>query len=234
MKNKLLALILLLVFPCVVFATETEFKSTIWDVEDYDDAKTLCESAAEEGNRLNTNNNGEIQKYVQCVEIKCENSKIKHSTLKPFSDTITCSNGNSNPYATVSDSGVTETDTDLIEGAACTANGTAVAYATEVISYKCGKTYNSNNEPVDFVTPEDTPEDTPTEKDDSEGGNSDEGKQSSDEGKQSSDEGKTSNNDPAKVTDTGVSDYYIALAGIAAVLGVGLYVLNKKNVFKKI
>lgn len=216
MKNKLLALILLLVFPCVVFATETEFKSTIWDVEDYDDAKTLCESAAEEGNRLNTNNNGEIQKYVQCVEIKCENSKIKHSTLKPFSDTVTCSNGNSNPYATVSDSGVTETETDLIEGAACTANGTAVAYATEVISYKCGKTYNSNNEQVDFVTPEDTP----TEKDDSEGGKSD--------------EGKTSNNDPAKVTDTGVSDYYIALAGIAAVLGVGLYVLNKKNVFKKI
>lgn len=223
MKNKLLALILLLVFPCVVFATETEFKSTIWEVEEYNNAKELCEDAAKKGNEgnggngLNTNNNEGIQKYVQCVEIKCENSEIKPSTLKPFSDTVTCSNGNSNPFATVSESGVPETEPDLTELAAkCTANGTAVAYATEVISYKCGKTYNSNHEQVDFVTPEDTP----TEKDDSEGGKSD--------------EGKTSNNDPAKVTDTGVSDYYIALAGIAAVLGVGLYVLNKKNVFKKI
>lgn len=224
-KRLIISLFLLLIFPLVVLADETEFSVSIWDVEDYENAKTVCLEAADNANNSITNTDGKNKTYAQCVEISCENSKIVHKTIDSFSDMVSCENGNTNPYALVSKTGAT--DDELKEGATCSGTD-PIAYATEAVVYNCSKTTSSSSsEPVDYVVPEDPTEPAKPSNDPTEPSNND---------TPEADNNNSSSNkdDEATITDTGVSDYYIALGCIAAVLCIGLYALNKKNVFKKI
>ena len=95
---------------------------------------------------------------------------------------------------------------EMKEGSSCTDNGPYV-YFPQKIFYNCSK----NTSGADYTTTT-----TTTKPGDKDGDSS------------------TPNEDNGTNPDTGVEDYYLVLGTTAAVLIVGLFILNKKNVFKKI
>lgn len=94
---------------------------------------------------------------------------------------------------------------ELKAGASCTGDG-AYVYFTQKTFYNCAKTTDNSD-----YTPSNSDNSNNTNKDGDE---------------------TPSNNEESP--NTGVEDYYIALTVSAAVLIGGLFILNKKNVFKKI
>jgi len=77
-------------------------------------------------------------------------------------------------------------------------------YATEKMFYNCAKTSNGTSEGADFVSDDDKTAD------------------------------KADNNTTDKSPNTGVEDYIIGLTGAAVAIGISLYFINKKNMFKEI
>lgn len=136
--------------------------------------------------------------------IKVSCTNSKNVHTKLNTYTVSCANGNTKPNAIIDAGAITS---EMKAGTSCTETG-AYVYFTQKIFYNCSK----NSSGSDY-TPS-TPTPTPGTKDDDNIGTND----------------TEDGNNP----ETGVEDYYLALTLSAAVLIGGLFILNKKNVFKKI
>ncbi|MDO4341708.1 MAG: hypothetical protein Q4C44_03080 [bacterium] len=142
--------------------------------------------------------------YLECVEVSCNSSKNSHKTLNNVS--VSCANGNTKPNAIINSGAL---QSDIKEGTTCNESG-AYLYYTQKIYFNCS--YNQDNSEYVPVN-----NDNNTDKD----------------GNQNNNPGNQTNNSE-KSPNTGVEDYYLVLGVGTVVLVTLLFVLNKKNVFKKI
>lgn len=205
MKKKLLFILsLLLVMPTVVKA---EITSTTQGIGAHTDAKTQVEDQLKLNGSLNNATNGY---YAEGLEIKCSNSTWNYTIMNTSIDSLTCSNGNTNPYKDIVSDGTT--GTDITNGGTC--DGTeSVLYATRIYNFDCNYVNGSTpGSKVDYTSTT-----TTTNNDTNKDGET-----------TTKDTGTTDNKD------TGVEDYFIALGTIGIVVTGLLYVIDKKNVFKKI
>lgn len=136
--------------------------------------------------------------------IKVSCTNSKNVHTKLNTYSVSCANGNTKPNAIIDAGAITS---EMKAGSSCTDSGPYV-YFTQKIFYNCAK----NTSGDDYKTTTTTTK--PADKD----------------GDGSSDTTKDDGTNP----DTGVEDYYLLLGTTAAVLIGGLFILNKKNVFKKI
>lgn len=211
MKRKLLFILsLLLVIPTVVSA---EITSDTQGIGAHTDAKTQVEDQLKLNGSIKNATNGY---YAEGLEIKCSNSKWTYTIMNDSIDSsLTCSNGNTNPYKNIVSDGTT--GKSISNGGTC--DGTeSVLYASRIYNYDCkyvnGSTPGSK---VDFTTT--TTSSTTTA---NSGTNKD---------------GDTTTTKATGTTDnkeTGVEDYFIALGTIGVAVTALLYIIDKKNVFKKI
>lgn len=156
--------------------------------------------------------------YITCVEISCVNSKVQYTDKAPMLENIVCSNANKNPFIKNRQSGISGHE-DLEEGKSCLmeedddGNVFVTTYATVNSQYNCTKTSTGEN----YGIPTTSSHITST----------------------------TSNNlttspttakqeENIKSPATGINTYYLALTILAVFLSGGLYIINKKNLFKKI
>lgn len=144
--------------------------------------------------------------YIEGFSVDCKDGK---NELKYMNDRLTtnlvCENGNKTPYINV----IADGTSSFANGSTCSAGETAdYAYATKVLAYDC----TLIDKDTDYVKPTD-PTTTTTNKDDS---------------TTSKQTGTTENKD------TGVEDYFITLGVIGVSVTAVLYILDKKNSFKKI
>lgn len=144
--------------------------------------------------------------YIEGLEITCTNGKRVYTIMNSaIASTLTCANGNTNPYY---NNVVDGTKGKSIEnGSACTADeNESKLYATRIYKFDC-----------DYLAGSTDDNKKPYSKN---SGNKD--------GDTTKDTGTTDNKE------TGVEDYFIALGTIGIAVTALLYVVDKKNVFKKI
>lgn len=204
--KKMFILGLLLIIPLAVRA---EVSSSTQAIGAAADAKPQVEESLKLNESIKNATNGF---YIEGLEITCTNGKRVYTIMNSaIGSTLTCANGNTNPYY---NNVVDGTKGKSIEnGSACTANeNESTLYATRIYKFDCdylaGST-DDNKKPYS-TTP------TPT----TNSGNKD--------GDTTKDTGTTDNKE------TGVEDYFIALGTIGIAVTALLYVVDKKNVFKKI
>lgn len=147
--------------------------------------------------------------YLTCLEVTCVADEVVHNDLAPFSENVTCANGNENPFLNIRQSGITlKSGLELDSPCSYDAESeyffentfATVRYQFNCVQDSSGGIYNS--------TSNNTGDNNNT---------------------------STSNNtDEVTSPETGINTYYIALASLAIILSIGLYIINKKNLFKKI
>jgi len=206
MKNMFI-LGLLLVMPLAVNA---EVSSSTQAIGASADAKTQVEESLKLNGSIKNATNGF---YIEGLEITCTNGKRAYTvTNSPIGSTLTCANGNTNPYYNNVADGTT--GKSIENGSACTADeNESTLYATRIYKFDCDYLAGSTE---DNKKPFSTTTTTTTTK----SGNKD--------GDTTKDTGTTDNKE------TGVEDYFIALGTIGIAVTALLYVVDKKNVFKKI
>lgn len=229
-----LFIVLLVLLPIIVFAEVDENTlTTNWEVASESNAFDLCM------NEENKNNAGELSSattgyYLYCVKINCNNSVNVHQIDHPLRSVLHCANGNPNPKTIISSSGAS--GEELKNGAACITSG-IYAYATEKVYYNCsltaaGEAYTpatsaptTTNVPTTTVltTTTKAPEETTTTS-----------KSSTTSTVINETTTAKTPTTTVKSPDTGVEDYFLTLGGVVALLIVGLYIIDKKNIFKKI
>lgn len=201
---KKLLISLLLIMPIGVFA-KVDQNTTTTIWNVKDEADAKSKcTAAANQNGGNSISNATAGYYLECIEVSCTNSKNVHKKLNTYA--VSCANGNSKPNAII-DAGAPASE--IKEGASCTDTG-AYVYFTQKTFYNCSQ----NTGGSDYTT-------TTTKS------------SSKDNNNNNSNNTNTPNNNEES-PNTGVEDYYLALSISAAVLIGGLFILNKKNVFKKI
>lgn len=204
--KKMFILGLLLVMP---LAVKAEVSSNTQAIGAAADAKSQVEESLKLNESIKNATNGF---YIEGLEITCTNGKRVYTIMNnAIASTLTCANGNTNPYY---NNIVDGTSGKSIEnGSACTTDGNEqTLYATRIYKYDCDYLAGStedNKKPFSTTT-------TTTTK----SGNKD--------GDTTKDTGTTDNKE------TGVEDYFIALGIIGIAVTALLYVVDKKNVFKKI
>lgn len=243
MKKILALIIAVMIIPLMVFADVDEnTQTTQWEVSTNPDAPTLC-SNAESLNNTTALQNGTSGYYIYCIKISCTNGVNVHTIEHPLSGALTCSNGNQNPNAVISSSGAQ--GEELRSGASCSENG-VYAYATEKMYYNCALTttqvpitsrvtttrsVTTTQRPVTTtgaVTTTQVPETTTTSP-------VVETTTTAPVGEDTTTVAPVQEETTTvKSPETGVEDYFLALGGTIAVLVAGLYVIDKKNIFKKI
>lgn len=208
MKKKYIILLLsLMVYPCFVDAkVDQDTPTSIYYLKDESDAKNKCLEAVK-NNDSSVLTKGTAGYYLECVEVSCSNNKNSHKKLNNVS--VSCANGNTKPNALINSGAV---PSDVKDGTTCNENG-AYLYYTQRIYFNC--TLNEDNSEYKPVNNDDN--NSSTDKD----------------GNQTNNPGNQTNNNE-KSPNTGVEDYYLALGVGTVVLVTLLFVLNKKNVFKKI
>lgn len=168
------------------------------------DTKSECEAQLEL-NDANTNaTNGY---YLSCIEVTCVNSSVDHDDLEPLNDNVTCANGNQNPYREVIDSAIA-TGHKLELGATCSTDDQDEDYLDTQYATRIDQfncLLNRNGSSYTSGTVDPDP----------------------DEDKE--DETKDETN-----PQTGINTYYLVLGSTVVFLSTGLYIINKKNLFKKI
>lgn len=204
--KKMFILGLLLVMPLAVNA---EVSSSTQAIGASADAKTQVEESLKLNGSIKNATNGF---YIEGLEITCTNGKRVYTiTNSPIGSTLTCANGNTNPYYNNIADGTS--GKSIENGSACTTDGNEqTLYATRIYKYDCDYLAGStedNKKPFSTTT-------TTTTK----SGNKD--------GDTTKDTSTTDNKE------TGVEDYFIALGTIGIAVTAILYVVDKKNVFKKI
>ena len=144
--------------------------------------------------------------YIEGFSVDCKDGKNELKYMNDrLSTNLVCENGNKTPYINV----IADGTSSFANGSTCSAGETAdYAYATKVLAYDC----TLIDKDTDYVKPTE-PTTTTTNKDDS---------------TTSKQTGTTENKD------TGVEDYFITLGVIGVSVTVVLYILDKKNSFKKI
>lgn len=204
--KKMFILGLLLVMPLAVNA---EVSSSTQAIGASADAKTQVEESLKLNGSIKNATNGF---YIEGLEITCTNGKRVYTIMNnAIANTLTCANGNTNPYYDIKADGTS--GKSIENGSACTTDGNEqTLYATRIYKYDCDYLAGStedNKKPFSTTT-------TTTTK----SGNKD--------GDTTKDTGTTDNKE------TGVEDYFIALGTIGIAVTALLYVVDKKNVFKKI
>lgn len=206
--KKIFILGLLLVMPLAVRA---EVSSSTQAIGAAADAKPQVEESLKLNGSIKNATNGF---YIEGLEITCTNGKRVYTIINSaIASTLTCANGNTNPYYNNVADGTS--GKSIENGSACTANeNESTLYATRIYKYDCNYLAGStedNKKPFSTTTTT-----TTTTK----SGNKD--------GDTAKDTGTTDNKE------TGVEDYFIALGTIGIAVTALLYVVDKKNVFKKI
>lgn len=206
--KKMFILGLLLVMPLAVRA---EVSSSTQAIGAAADAKPQVEESLKLNGSIKNATNGF---YIEGLEITCTNGKRVYTIINSaIASTLTCANGNTNPYYNNVADGTS--GKSIENGSACTANeNESTLYATRIYKYDCNYLAGStedNKKPFSTTTTT-----TTTTK----SGNKD--------GDTAKDTGTTDNKE------TGVEDYFIALGTIGIAVTALLYVVDKKNVFKKI
>ena len=206
--KKMFILGLLLVMPLAVRA---EVSSSTQAIGAAADAKPQVEESLKLNESIKNATNGF---YIEGLEITCTNGKRVYTIMNSaIASTLTCANGNTNPYYNnVVDGTIGKS---IENGSACTADeNESTLYATRIYKYDCdylAESTEDNKKPFSTTTTT-----TTTTK----SGNKD--------GDTTKDTGTTDNKE------TGVEDYFIALGTIGIAVTALLYVVDKKNVFKKI
>lgn len=219
MRKIVLSLISLILLPLTVNAAVDGNTKTIGSaIADNANIKSLCQNAENENSGYT---NATAGYYLECITIKCENSKNVHYIDNGFASKVKCENGNTNPKSTVVSSGADASagqTLSLAKDASCAPDSAkldsatgAYAFATRLYSYDCaytadGSAYASGSKDDNNTTNPTTT--TPT----------------------TSSNGNGNSNNPK----TGVEDYYKILIPSIIVVSGALYLVNKKNNFKKI
>lgn len=219
MRKIILSLIGLIIIPISVNAAVNGDTKVIGSaIADNANIKKLCQEAEAENSGYT---NASAGYYIECITIKCENSKNVHYIDNGFASKVKCENGNTNPKSTVVSSGADASagqTLSLAKDASCTPDSAkldsatgAYAFATRLYSYDCaykadGSAYTSGSKDDNNTT---TPTTTTTT---------------------TSSNGNGNSNNPK----TGVEDYYKILIPSIFVVSGALYLVNKKNNFKKI
>ena len=206
--KKMFILGLLLVMPLAVRA---EVSSSTQAIGAAADAKPQVEESLKLNESIKNATNGF---YIEGLEITCTNGKRVYTIMNnPIASTLTCANGNTNPYYNNILDGTS--GKSIENGSACTADeNESTLYATRIYKYDCdylAESTEDNKKPFSTTTTT-----TTTTK----SGNKD--------GDTTKDTGTTDNKE------TGVEDYFIALGTIGIAVTALLYIVDKKNVFKKI
>ncbi len=222
MKKKILLLISLLMPVSVFAAVDGNTNSVGSAIADNAEIKNVCQNAEKENDGYTNATNGY---YLECIAVKCENGKNVHYIDNSFDNKVVCANGNKNPLKEISSSGADKLATSqvvtLAKDASCapdtnkldSATG-AYAFATRIYSYNCA--YNPDG--TAFVS-----------SDNKDNTNTDNNTTTAVDNKKD-DTTKDDNKNPQ----TGVEDYYKVLIPAIIVISGVLYLVNKKNVFKKI
>lgn len=204
--KKMFILGLLLVMPLAVRA---EVSSSTKAIGAAADAKAQVDESIKLNGSIKNATNGF---YIEGLEITCTNGKRVYTIMNsPIASTLTCANGNTNPYYNNVADGTK--GKSIENGSACTADeNESTLYATRIYNFDCdylaGST-DDNKKPYSTTT-------TATTNSENKDGDT------------SKDTGTTDNKE------TGVEDYFIALGTIGIAVTALLYVVDKKNVFKKI
>ncbi len=128
--KKVLILLLLILFPTIVFADDALLK-------DNPNAKTNCYNAESSNENISQATNGT---YYECVAIICNNGKNQELIKKDFVKNLTCSNSNSSPKYTLEK---TSERTDLKAESACNNDNTITDSETGAYAFIIRKyTYN--------------------------------------------------------------------------------------------
>lgn len=168
-------------------------------------------------NEAEANKNATTGYYLTCIEITCVNSKVKHTDKAPMLENVTCGNSNKNPFVISRQSGISDNG-ELEEGKSCLmeedddGNVFVTTYATVKSQYNCAKTSTGENYGVPITSSTTTPTTSNIST--------------------STTTAKPEEN--IKSPETGINTYYLALTILAVILSGGVYIINKKNLFKKI
>ena len=204
--KKMFILGLLLIMP---LAVKAEVSSSTQAIGAAADAKTQVEESLKLNGSIKNATSGF---YIEGLEITCTNGKRVYTIMNnAIASTLTCANGNTNPYYDIKADGTS--GKEIANGSVCTANeNESTLYATRIYKYDCDYLSGSTD---DNKKPFSTTTTTTTNS-----GNKD--------GDTPKDTGTTDNKE------TGVEDYFIALGTIGIAVTALLYVVDKKNIFKKI
>jgi cobalamin biosynthesis Mg chelatase CobN len=238
MKKVLILFVSLLVLiPINVFATvDGTTKGLQFPAST--DAKANC--MAEEAKNTTDFSAADSGNYLYCIAITCTNSVNVFTADNPLSSKVTCKNGNTKPYITVASSGAgaVTSGPSYAEGSSCTdTSGVPYEYVTENDFFECAFTYGGtdNKQRVAYLgssnnTTNNTSSNTSSNSGSS-SGSSTSGSSTSSTGSSTS---STSSKDSTSSPNTGVENYFVILVSAIVALSILLYILNKKNVFKKI
>ena len=188
----------------IPLAVRAEVSSSTQAIGAAADAKPQVEESLKLNESIKNATNGF---YIEGLEITCTNGKRVYTIMNSaIGSTLTCANGNTNPYYNNVADGTK--GKSIENGSACTADeNESKLYATRIYKFDCDYLAGSTD---DNKKPYST----------TNSGNKD--------GNTTKDTGTTDNKE------TGVEDYFIALGTIGIAVTALLYVVDKKNVFKKI
>jgi hypothetical protein len=145
--------------------------------------------------------------YLSCIAVSCKNGLVSYDEdLEPFEENVTCANGNKNPYTYIVQSAFSQFE--LEENASCSLNEADENYFDAKFGTFVTR-YNCLLNGDGSVYKSTSNNDT--------GGNPTGG-----------------NSDKEPNPQTGINTYYTVLGSSVVILSIGLYIINKKNLFKKI
>ncbi|MDD2505075.1 MAG: hypothetical protein PHF21_02245 [Bacilli bacterium] len=207
-KIKYLIPLLLLLIPIKTNATIVirDIHVRLYDTE------AECRTDLAKNNKT-VNSNATNGYYLSCIRVSCGgNNAIAHYDLEPLNTNVTCVNGNQNPFIDPWKTAFPSTG-GLTLGETCSSDENdeqyvATQYATKVDQYNCLQKADGTLY----------------------------------QGTSTNNTDQNSNNVPNQNTDqnstenpqTGINTYYIILSSTILILSIGLYIINKKNFFKKI
>lgn len=143
--------------------------------------------------------------YLSCKVVSCENDYISHNDIEPFQDNVTCANGNPYPYKRLFATSISS-EHALVNGAPCSLDEQDENYFEKIQYATFIDQYNCllRADESEYNT---VPTTTTT---------------------------TTAPSNNTTNPQTGINTYYIILGSTVVILSIGLYVINKKNLFKKI
>lgn len=203
--KKIIILSLLMIMPLIVNAEVTE-KTPVHSPRS--DISEINSTISQNGSIIDATNGY----YIEGLKITCNSSNKIDVTIMnaELESTLTCANGNKNPYREVIANGLN--NSELQPGKECSSNeDEKLMYASRLYNYDCNFIGTSSENKTAYNTNTTTKDDV-----------------------------ATTTTTTAKVTGTtdnkttGVEDYFIVLGIIGIVVTFMLYVIDRKNVFKKI
>ena len=157
-----------------------------------------------EKNDYSKNSNATNGYYLSCIEVSCVSNQVSHHDIDPFEEFVTCANGNKNPYVANIDSAIAR-DSKLTERAVCSLNEDDENYLQSQYATKIDQFNCLLNKDGSVYSSNSTTTTTTA---------------------------APTGTDPNP--QTGINTYYMVLGSTVILLSIGLYIINKKNLFKKI